>query len=137
MSLLTSQRVLILEDEPLIAIAIEDFLYESGIGIVETAFNCQAARRRILGLWPDFVILDVYLPDGSGYEIADLLVTKAIPFLFVTGLMEADIPPRFRGRPILTKPLVSGALSTLIHRILGANPKRNHLGEERLAKLGV
>jgi DNA-binding response OmpR family regulator len=137
MSLLTSQRVLILEDEPLIAIAIEDFLYESGIGIVEIAFNCQAARRRILDLWPDFVILDVYLPDRSGYEIADLLVTKAIPFLFVTGLMEADIPPRFRGRPILTKPLVSGALSTLIHRILGANPKRNHLGEERLAKLGA
>lgn len=52
MSLLTSQRVLILEDEPLIAIAIEDFLYDSGIGIVETAFNCQAARRRILGLCP-------------------------------------------------------------------------------------
>lgn len=97
MSILASQHVLIVDDEPLITLDLEDFLRDIGIGEVKSALNCEAALDCIVKARPTFVILDISLPDGSGYDIADLLVAKGIAFVFSSGLVEEDIPPRFGG----------------------------------------
>ena len=117
MSIIASQRALIVDDEPLIAIALEDFLSDIGVGEVRSAMNCEAARECILKEWPTFVILDISLPDGSGYALADLLAANGISFVFSSGIVEEDIPPRFCGAKALGKPIDYDDLAKVLHQI--------------------
>lgn len=98
-------RILIVEDEPLISMMLEDFLDELGMQVactadsVETALECAAVGGF------DAAILDVNLRGGeTSWPIADALSEAGIPFLLATGGSGDSIEERFRDRPILPKP---------------------------------
>jgi CheY-like chemotaxis protein len=107
--------VLIVEDDPIIAIDFEDRLIGFGVTSVRTAGSVTQALDAIAERAPDFALLDVELIREKSFAIAERLVALKIPFVFVTGYgADVRIPPEFAGRPRLQKPCSSDALEAAL-----------------------
>jgi|SRR6516225_10764523 CheY-like chemotaxis protein len=107
--------VLIVEDDPIIAIDFEDRLLGFGATSVRTVASVARALQAIENRAPDFALLDVELVREKSFAIAERLAVLKIPFVFVTGYgAEVRIPPEFAGRPRLQKPCSSEALEAAL-----------------------
>ena len=98
-------RVLLVEDEALVAMMIQDTLAEFGfqvIGPLSTASEALAAARESHF---DAAVLDINLGDGLVYTVAEILSIRGVPFVFVTGYDVDSVDPRFSDIPILQKPI--------------------------------
>ncbi|MBR0791304.1 response regulator [Bradyrhizobium manausense] len=103
--------VLIVEDDPIIAIDFEDRLLGFGVRKVRTVGSVAQALNAINARAPDFALLDVELIREKSFAIAERLAALEIPFVFVTGYgAETSIPAQFAARPRLQKPCSSDAL---------------------------
>ena len=101
----SSRSVLIVEDEPLIAMLLEDVLESLGYVVAGNADSVPAALARVEDGGFDVVILDVHLRDGEpSWAVADALSDRGIPFVFATGGHVEPPPERHRNAAILTKP---------------------------------
>jgi DNA-binding response OmpR family regulator len=99
------KRILIVEDEPLIAMMLEDFLDALDREVAGTADNVADALARIAEGGVDGAILDVNLRAGErSWPVADALAAAGIPFLLATGGSGDTIADAHRGAPILSKP---------------------------------
>ena len=97
------QRILIVEDEPLIAMMLEDFLEALGKTHVATCDSVTSALAAIDVEHPDAAILDVNLSGGEkSWPVADALAARAIPFILSTG--GGEEMPAHAARPRLVKP---------------------------------
>jgi CheY-like chemotaxis protein len=98
-------RVLLVEDEALVAMMIQDSLVEFGfqvIGPISTASGALAAARE---KHFDAAVLDINLGDGLVYTVAEILEKRGVPFVFVTGYDADSVDVRFSGVPLLQKPI--------------------------------
>lgn len=107
-------RVLIVEDEILVAMLIEDMLRDLGCQIVATTARQSEALSVIAGEALDAAILDVDLAGEPSFPIAEALAAKAIPYVFSTGYAAADLPADFRSAPVLRKPFASADLAAVL-----------------------
>ena len=99
------QQILIVEDEPLIAMMLEDFLEVLDKHPMGTADCVEAAMAKLDGGRIDAAILDVNLRGGEkSTPVAEALAERGIPFVFATGGGEDAVDDRFRDRPRLMKP---------------------------------
>lgn len=104
------KRVLIVEDEALLALEIGAMLQECGMTPVGPSSCSDDALRLIHGQLIDCAVLDVNLQGESTERIAAELAARAIPFVFVTGYSREDIPERFRTAPLVMKPFAPAKL---------------------------
>lgn len=112
-------RVLLVEDQMLIAMDVEAMLAEKGITQVTTSGSVAEAMRRLDLEQPDVAILDVNLGDGTSMQVADTLASLGIPYVFATGYGDKSmIPEGHRHAPVVRKPYdgnaLVGALETLL-----------------------
>lgn len=113
--------VLIVEDDPIIAIDFEDRLLGFGVTGVRTVGSVVQALDAIAKRAPDFALLDVELIRETSFAIAERLLALKIPFVFVTGYgAEARIPPELASQPRLQKPCSSEALEAVL-KLRGAS----------------
>jgi DNA-binding response OmpR family regulator len=99
------QNILIVEDEPLIAMMLEDFLEVLDRAVAGVADTCAAALDAIAGGGVDAAILDVNLRGGEkSTPVAEALAAQGVPFIFATGGGDEGVDERFRDRPRLQKP---------------------------------
>jgi len=97
------QRILIVEDEPLIAMMLEDFLEALGKTHVATCDGVDSALATIAAENPDAAILDINLSGGEkSWPVADALAARDIPFILSSGGNEVE--EGHADRPRLTKP---------------------------------
>ena len=80
-----AQDVLIVEDDPIIALDFEDTILGFGVKTVRTAANVARALDMIADRAPDFALLDVGLVREKSFAIAERLEALQVPFVFVTG----------------------------------------------------
>jgi CheY-like chemotaxis protein len=110
-------RILVVEDEMLVAMNIEDMLLELGHEVAGLASRLGPALALAGESRFDAAMLDVNHAGEPSVPVADLLAERGIPFLFATGYGRAGIEERFRGCPILQKPFrtseLGAALATL------------------------
>jgi DNA-binding NtrC family response regulator len=107
--------VLIVEDDPIIAIDFEDRLIGFGVKTVRTVASVARALNAIAERAPNFALLDVELVREKSFAIAEHLIALKIPFVFVTGYgAEVRIPPELAGKPRLQKPCPSDALEAAL-----------------------
>lgn len=105
---LSLRRVLVVEDDPILAMATEDTLREGGVKHVDVCPTSEGALELLRSQSHDALVLDVHLADrDDGWAIAELVETlgETSPrIVFSTGAPQ-DIPPRIAelGR-VLTKP---------------------------------
>lgn len=111
--------ILIVEDDPLIAMDFEDTLLGLGVSAVRTAGTVATALEMIARRAPDFALLDVGLIYEKSFAIAERLAAAKIPFAFVTGYAGHNVPAVFADRPILAKPYSLEGLQTLLRGFRG------------------
>ena len=99
-------NVLILEDEPLIAMSMEALIEDEGWRAVGPFAAVEDALAAILGgVVIDCALLDCNLGGVPSWPVADGLAERGVPFAFTSGQLAADIEPRFADRPIFAKPI--------------------------------
>jgi DNA-binding response OmpR family regulator len=96
--------VLVIEDEPLIAMMIEDFVDLLGHDIAGTADSVEGALQAIQQTKFDVAILDVHLRDGVCWPVADALTAASKPFVVASGGFVEPPPERHVGARQLSKP---------------------------------
>jgi len=107
--------VLIVEDDPIIALDFEDTILRFGVKTVRTAGSVARALEMIAARAPDFALLDVGLVREKSFAIAERLQGLKIPFVFVTGYgADVRLPPALADRPRLPKPCSSDALKAIL-----------------------
>jgi len=120
------ERLLVVEDEPLVAFDTEHFLTDAAFEVVATVDNVAQARALIQGGTPIHLVLaDVRLADGSGMEVARAAQARGIPVLFVTGNLPPEAAALAHG--FLPKPFSQRDLLAAIMAIdgqLGGNPPK-------------
>jgi CheY-like chemotaxis protein len=115
--------VLIVEDDPIIALDFEDTILGFGVKTVRSAGNVAAALAAIAARQPDFALLDVALAREKSFAVAERLDALKIPFVFVTGYGgDASVPAAFADRPRLGKPCTADELQAALRRAIGAKP---------------
>ncbi|MCF6371185.1 response regulator [Rhizobium halophilum] len=112
--------VLILEDEPLIAFALEDMLLEVGAKDVRLATTLAEAFRLLDDRVPDFAVLDVNIRGERSYGVAGELRRRGVPFVFATGYGDAEHPQALKTVPTLTKPYSLDDLRSAVVAATGA-----------------
>ena len=113
------QRILIAEDEPFIALALEAMLLELGYDVAGSAAQVSAALE-LIGREPiDGAILDVNIGSQRIDPVADILAARACPFFFTTGYGISGLPARHAGRAVLQKPFGLEQLFTVLRAEFG------------------
>ena len=105
MSELLGKRIMLLEDEAIIAFAVEDMLIELGCTIVGPALNLDEAMALATDDQDiDAAILDVNINNGRSYSVAKALAQRGVPFVFASGYDESGVA--WDGEPveIIAKP---------------------------------
>ena len=124
---LRGKRVLLVEDQLLIAMDLERILDTQGPRGIDTVASVTEALQRLEKVSPDLAILDVNLGGETSALIADELARRGIPFAFATGYSDRSlIPERFGAAPVIRKPFttsdVIGQVAELLRGPAGAGP---------------
>ena len=101
---LLGAAILIAEDNPYIADALEEMLIEHGLVVVGVARTVEEAQRLAASARLDLALLDLRLGDHGIDPVAEALCERGAPFVFATGYGRAGLPEAFRDRPLVEKP---------------------------------
>jgi DNA-binding NtrC family response regulator len=113
--------VLIVEDDPIIALDFEDTILGFGVKTVRTVGSVAKALEMIAERAPDFALLDVGLVREKSFAVAERLEAMKVPFAFVTGYgVHSAFPAVFAGKPTLPKPYSTDALHALLKQQSGS-----------------
>jgi CheY-like chemotaxis protein len=115
-----SRSILIVEDEPLIAMMLEDFLESLGHDVVASCESVADALGHVEAGGFDVAIIDVQLKDGERvWPVADRLADTGTPFVLATGGHVEPPPERHAAAPVLAKPYTIDAIEPAIARACG------------------
>ena len=102
---LKGRRILVVEDEMMIAMLVEDMLADLGCSVVGPAHGLQAAMALAEDATDlDAALLDVNLAGQPVFAVADALRARNVPIIFCTGYGDAGLREADRGAPVLQKP---------------------------------
>ncbi|OLP60357.1 hypothetical protein BJF93_15505 [Xaviernesmea oryzae] len=114
------KRILIIEDEPLVALDLAERLEEAGFDIAGSASDMSEAMVFARDSAADAVLLDGNLRGEPVDAVAQVLSDRSIPFIFVTGYTQESLPSGFRHLPLLSKPFTDRQLFQALDRLLPA-----------------
>ncbi|MGN7868535.1 response regulator [Paracoccus sp. 22332] len=107
-------RILIVEDEVLIAMLLEDIVTDLGHHPVGPAMRLQPALAAAEHEDFDFAILDINLAGQQSFPVADCLLRRGIPFIFASGYGQAGLNEDYARIPALQKPYDPGQIARMI-----------------------
>ena len=122
--LLSGKRVLVIEDEMLVLMAIEDMLTDLGCTSITVAGNVETALDIVAAEQFELAILDINLNGRRSYAIAEALSSGGVPFAFSTGYGEHGVGEGYGGRPVLNKPYDCGQLTKVLTDLLAQGKPR-------------
>ena len=117
---LAGRRVMIVEDELLVAMLLEEALVEHGCEIVGPFSTVETALLAARGVVADVAVLDVNLRGKRVYPVAELLEARGIPFLLMSGYGRDGVPPEHAHWIACSKPFLPGDLVTALTGLLPA-----------------
>jgi len=117
-----AQKILIVEDEPLIAMMLEDFLDALDREVAGTADSVASALALVEAGGIDAAIMDVNLRGGeTSWPIADALAARGIPFVLATGGAGDMIHESYRDRPVLSKPFTMDSVERVLDSLVATD----------------
>jgi CheY-like chemotaxis protein len=117
----SGRRILLVEDEAMIAMLVEDMLEELGHELVTVANRLEEAIAAARDQVVDLAILDLSVGGVMTYPVADVLAERGVPFIFATGYGSGGLKEAYAARSTLQKPFNT---ETLGHAIVAAlSPK--------------
>jgi PAS domain S-box-containing protein len=119
---LSGMRLLVVEDELLVSMLIEEILRDLGAAVAgpygRLVDGLAAAKAERF----DGAILDLNLAGESADPLADLLLARGVPFVFMTGYQRESIDRRYANVPVLQKPIDAATLEGVLLTLLGSEP---------------
>jgi CheY-like chemotaxis protein len=110
---LSGMRILVVEDEPLLAMASADLLTDSGCTVAGPVSTVEQGMQLIDQEEIDGAMLDINLRGEMVFPLADVLAERSIPFVYVTGYGKL-LRACNHGRPVLQKPYSNQQLLKII-----------------------
>ena len=119
---LSGRRVLVVEDELLVAMLLEDIVADLGAVLVGPATRIPKALEicEDASVGIDVAILDVNVGGSSVFPVADALTRRGVPFVFATGYGQGGLPDAWRDHPTLPKPFNQGQVEKALVQALQA-----------------
>ncbi|TFW10985.1 response regulator [Brevundimonas intermedia] len=117
---LSGRRVLVVEDESLVAMLLETILEDMDCIPVGPASNIddgEALARDTENL--DAALLDVNVAGRQVFPVAEVLKARGVPFVFSTGYGEGGLPEEWRGQPTIQKPFTEAAIRDALMKAMG------------------
>lgn len=111
------ERVLIVDDEPLIVRLLELFLNELGITKVIKCPTLTALMEEVDRGGFDLAILDINLCGRPSFPAAERLVAQGVPFFFVSGFVHEDMPQQLKHVPLVPKPYLAHDIDAAMRRV--------------------
>jgi CheY-like chemotaxis protein len=115
----TSRSILIVEDEPLIAMMLEDFLDSLGHTVAATCETVADALARVGQGGFDLAIIDVNLNGERVWPVADRLAAQGVPYILATGGHIEPPPEQHASAPVLSKPFTLDAIEPALMEACG------------------
>ena len=119
MSALAERRVLVVEDESLVAMLLETMLEDLGCVTVGPVASVDEALGVAAGGDIDAALLDVNVAGTPVFPVAEALEARGIPLVFSTGYGEGGLPEQWRGRPTVQKPFTEAVIRDALMKALG------------------
>lgn len=119
-----AKRVLIVEDDVLIAMHLEYLLTSLGHDVVDQATRIETGIEAARNSDIDLAILDVNLAGTKSFPVADILRQRSIPFVFATGYGSDGLVDGYRNDPVLQKPYAKEDLERTIAQVLRSETDR-------------
>jgi len=126
---LSGRRVLLVEDEMLVAWLLQDMLADLGCAVVGPAARVNQALAIIAAEQVDLAVLDINLNGQTSYAIADALTARGVPFVFSTGYAKDRLAEDYRAFPVLQKPFHESELGRALETLL--EPEPSSVGSRR------
>jgi CheY-like chemotaxis protein len=124
-------RILVLDDEPLIAMMLQEWLTELDCETVGPAYSVAGALALLDGVTLDGALLDLSPGDNETcYPVATALRARCVPFVFATGYADPVVDARFKDTLILSKPFTFEAVKDAVSRLRSGEPERDALVTE-------
>lgn len=118
-------KIIIVEDEPLIALDMAHIVAEKTGAHVVIASSVHAAATHLDGA--SFVFLDMNVVDGKTYDFARLLIERGIPFTFASGSRRSDLPCDLLSASFIDKPLTDADIDrALTKHLADTAPRPEH-----------
>jgi DNA-binding response OmpR family regulator len=111
-------KVLVVEDEWLIAATLEDTLTALGYEVLGPAPTVEGALRLLESEKPGFALLDISLGREKSFPIAERLNQEGVPFVFLTGYVSSDLPPSLAQAPMIAKPVCESDLLAALAKMV-------------------
>lgn len=115
-------RILVVEDEAIVAMLLEDMLAELGYEVVGPVTRLDRALELARNAAIGAAVLDLNLNGEDTYPVADALSARAIPFIFATGYGVKEVAERFRGTPLTQKPFHRDDLERALNAAVRRDP---------------
>jgi len=115
------RRLLLVEDDALIAMNVEDMLDMLGYVVVAAAEGVEEALAAVECGGIDAALLDVNLQGRNSFPVADALAARAVPFVFATGYGALGLREDLRDRPVLVKPFKLPDLGRVLSMAIAGN----------------
>ena len=110
-------HILIVEDEPLIAMDLEMIIIEIVTATVVVKRSVADAKKG-LDEALDFAFLDVDVTNGKTFEIAHILERKHVPFVFVSGSPQHQLPSELHSAPFIPKPFHAAQIESALQAVV-------------------
>lgn len=111
------QRIMIVEDEAMLALVLEQDLADAGYQTVGPFTDVEGACRAAFEEHFEKAIIDINLRGEMSYPVAQALSERKIPFLFLSGYGTESMPEQYRDFPRLSKPYDRGQLLQMIREL--------------------
>ena len=116
---LQGRRVLVIEDESLVAMLLETILDDMGCSVIGPESNIDDGLRSAMGEASlDAALLDVNVAGREVFPVAEALRARGVPFVFSTGYGEAGLPEHWRGHPTIQKPFTEIAIRDALMKVM-------------------
>ncbi len=120
---LRGQKVLLVEDEPLVALLLEDIIEGFGGSVAASASSLTRALELARTDEFDLAILDINLRGEMSYPAAELLSRMGVAVILVTGYARDTVPATLRFAPVLQKPYSAQDIGRAIDSVLDLSPR--------------
>lgn len=122
-------KILVVEDEALVALNLEDMLLELGCQVVGPVMRINSALETVGGDFSaDLAILDVNIAGAPVYPVAEVLSRRGTPIVFATGYGRSGLPEDWQHCPVLQKPYTADDVLASIRQVLTAGNDRAAIG---------
>jgi CheY-like chemotaxis protein len=117
--MLAGKRLLVVDDEPLLAMDVADQLQFHGAQVAAVNSIEEAAQLLASGAALDGAILDIQIGDEEVWPVAEALRLQGTPIVFLSATCgERPLPEEFEGKPFLPKPLDRDSLKQTLRSLL-------------------